>query len=389
MPEPYCLPEQPRTDFATFATYKWDARGRDGTLDSAYSAEQTIVYGAGPTVTNINLNGVAANGATPATNTPVLTWTVTGSTQQSFRVQIFDSPYFVGASPIYDSGTVVTATASHIIPSGYLHNTKAYDIVLTVTNTVPLAGTYGPYTFTVTFPAPTVISGFQASPIAVAGDVAGQTSAILLSWNTPEDAPATFIENILTRQESGKPETEIILARLSTIDQTTFIDHFPASGKVYEYRIYKVIYQGTDITESAASVGTASAAFDYTILSSAMNPTSFRVALRITRTAGVDHRGDAAPLFPWGEHAPTMIVSPIHYHVYSGTYMLHTTAYQNAEDALDTLSDIQEEFEVVCLRDERGKKYFGYLQYKEDYAEMRRYLLSITLTQSNFREGVD
>lgn len=255
------------TDFATFATYKWDARGLDGTLTTAYSAENTIVYGAGPTVTAVQLNGVAANGSTPATNTPVVTWTVTGSTQQSFRVQLYTSPYVVGDIPVYDSGTVVSAVASHTIPSGFLHNTIVYDMVLTVTNTVPLAGTFGPYTFTVTFAAPTPILGFQASPIAVAGDVMGQTSSVLLGWNLPEDATANYIETIITRKRFGASDAEeLILARLPTMDQTTFVDYFPRTDEVYEYRAYKVIYQGTDITEAAPASANASVSFDHTII---------------------------------------------------------------------------------------------------------------------------
>ena len=376
------------TDFASFATYKWDARGLDGTLNSAYSTEYSIVYGAGPNVTGVSVNGVAANGATPPTNTPVITWTVTGSTQQSFRVQLYASPYVVGDTPVYDSGTVVSAVASHTVPSGYLHNGSAYDLILTVTNTVPLAGTFGPYTFTVTFPAPTPIAGFQASPIAVAGDIAGQTSAILLGWKPPDDAPATFIENIITRLRQGIPDTETILARLPTMDQTTFVDYFPRTGEVYEYRIYKVVYQGTDITESAASSANASVSFDHTIIQSATNPSARRVALRVTRTASVDHKGEQTVLFPWGETKPTIIVSPVNYDVISGSYMLYTTVFQNAEDALDSLESMRDAYEVVCYRDERGKKAFGYLQYKEDYSEMRRYVISLSVTESNFREGV-
>lgn len=376
------------TDFASFATYKWDARGGDGTLFSGYSAEQTVVYGQGPTVTNVLLNGAAANGATPSTNTPTITWSITGSTQQSFRVQLYATPYNGSTdTPVYDSGTVVSATASHTVPSGFLHNGISYALVLTVTNTVPLAGTFGPYTFTVSFPAVTPIANFQASPIAVAGDVAGQTSAVLLGWATPDDPPATFVETIITRTRLGDA-TAIILARLSSLNQTTFVDYFPRTDEVYQYNIYKVVYQGTDITESAASSANASVSFDHAIIQSASDPTARRVALRVTKSTGIDHQGEKSLLFPWGESKPTILESPIHYAVVQGTYLLYTSATQNAEDALDTLEAIKEAHEVVCYRDERGKKYFGTLDYKEDYADMRRYNVSLSIYETNTKEGI-
>lgn len=384
------------TDLASFATYKWDARGLDGTLNSNYSSEATFAYGAGPAFANVQIAGQAAEGAVLTTNTPAVTFTLTGQTLLNYKVKVFSTPYNPADTPIYQSATIVSGTANHTIPSGFLHNNTTYELVIDASNTVPLAGSTGPYTFSVDYPDVPAVTGFQAVAVSVPGDIIGNTTANLLSWiPTTYTGEGEFAYYLITRKpdaafgasEIQLAEGEVKLTKITSQNQTTFIDYFPATDVPYVYTLYVAINQGTDVTESLPTTANAICHFDYTIIQSALNPTARRVILRIARTTKVTPKGDVAYLFPWGEREPTAIIAPIDYDIINASYMVYTHAGQSAEDVISTLRAMKASFEDVSYRDERQQKAFGVMDFSLDYAEMRRYTVTLNITETNFREG--
>lgn len=111
-------------------TYKWRMRYRDSkSVNGAWSSYNTFKPSQPSTV---NLTGPSGSITSP--QVPV-TWNFSspgGKTQGSYRVVVSrNSDEIV----VYDSGTVLSTSTTHIIPAGYLQNNTAYTFAVTTVDT--------------------------------------------------------------------------------------------------------------------------------------------------------------------------------------------------------------------------------------------------------------
>lgn len=365
------------TDLAGYATYKWDARSFDGTLTSAYSPEATFVYGAGPAVTVT----APTEAQVLTTSSVTVTWTASG--QVSYRVTIF--AYETGLL-VYDSGTTVSATQSHNVPSGYLFNSRNYYAIVEVTNSTPLTGYSSNRNFSISYTLPTGIDNAVASPISVAGDT--DTSAVLLSWKAADDNPAVFVDYLITKKNLSTGKT-VILSRITSIAQVTFVDYLPASGVTYEYGIAKTILQGSN--EPVTSLFTTVSATVYLThpyIVAASDGGTYRASLRLLKNFRIQPTDDTQFFGVWGDDAQTALSGPLDYDVYAGSFAIITDQYATAQRVKNDLEMLRKRRGVAVYRDERGEWIAGHLQVTYEYDVLGRYVVSIVVTQVAYREGV-
>ena len=110
-------------DFTTSATYKWDARGRDGSLDGNYSTESTFYYAEAPVITSpANDDYVTASGIT-------VSYSITGQTER--RISLINS---VNGDTVATTGWVTAAlTGSAVVEfdvSNVVTNGQVVDLLV-------------------------------------------------------------------------------------------------------------------------------------------------------------------------------------------------------------------------------------------------------------------
>jgi hypothetical protein len=379
------------TDLASFATYRWDAVATDGTLTTAYSAEQSFVYGQGPVITVT----APTAGSTITTNTPTVSFSQ-DSTQVSYRVRVWEwdtaTGSVIGALPAYDSGTIALAaaagvTVNHTVLSGYLHNNTVYRVIVESTNNLALTGVHGGVTTTLTFPAVAGPAGYQASPIRVGNDVT--PSAVHLSWQEPNIATDSFRGAIVTRRPAGSELLDAtILAILTSPSQTDFVDYFPVSGQGYIYATFFQVVQGTDETESLVVEAEAMVNLEHVVINSVADGT-LHVGLRYGAPMELDHARDVLEVQPWGQEHPHIFIGRAHQHNVAGTYQLYDDRYSAARDDLEQVKALHMSEDTVCYRDQFGERIFGFMTLKERKGQTTSYAeVAIGIRQNDHKEGV-
>lgn len=375
-------------DVAAYQTYGWTASGNDGTLQGARAAVASFVYLSGPTVT---VSSPAA-GATLTTNTPVVNWSTVftgGATQQKYRVAI----YAHGTSTvIYDTGTVTASAVTGVtVPSGYLHGSPAtsYDVVVSITDTNSLVGSNAAQQFTVGFTGPAMLTNFQAAP-ALAG-LDQLASSVLASWNTTTYSQAQFVDYLLKRRLAGTAAgdpSELLLARLTSLNATSFVDYLPVSGVSYTYALTQEVTQGTDVTLSAEATSTTSVALIGAVVCAATNGGVYRAVLSYVTDREPDHQQAFQVLMPWGATQPTILVGPQDYQVVAVKASIVTDATASAANYVAALRAMRSQRLTVCFRDERGRKVFGLItKFVERDARLNIYNVELEITETAFSEG--
>jgi len=378
-------------DLATFGTYKWDAYSGDGTLwsgeataeaSAAKSAEATFVYSQGPQITHV----APANGATVTTHTPTYQWSVTfsgGATQVAYRVQVYRSSDNL---LVYDSGLINNTTAtSHAQPSGYLRNGETYYRIVSVTDSNNLTGQSTPASFTVSYTPPAAITGFTASPHYGRFDTV--PSAVRLAWDASQITG--FDSYVLGRREAGAdPDSELILARIASQSQTTFIDWLPASGVAYVYAIRQIQNVGLDQVASDRAEQQAQIDLDGAVVCLAASGDE-RVALALVEDRGREQASDLEILPVWGESAPLAVFGTLDYATISGTFRLAAGRSLVPAELLAALHDLRAARAPLCYRDERGRKLFCVIsRFREADARIDSYTVELELTEIAYQEGV-
>lgn len=361
--------------------YLWDAIASDGTLTGQRSAERFFTYVTGPTVaiTSPTVNQVLT------TSTPTFTWT--SSAQTTARLDIFLQGT---TTPVVGANITGTGT-SWAVPAGYLKNNTLYTFQVTSYN----SGVSGTATqdFSLVYTAPAALTNFVVSPLAVAGD--SVASALMGSWDQATDSPAVFQYYVYRRRLDGTAagdSSEIILQRITSISQTTFVDTNPASDQSYIYSVSKVIQSGTDYIESLIVENTGMVSFDHVIISSATNGMTYRASLTYVTANRVDYKDDRQVFAPWGDTKPYYQIGSLNYAEVKGTYRAITDRRGRAKDivtALRALKDRQITLaDTLCYRDNRGRVLFGLMTLGEIDERLITYGVEITFSQSNYIEGV-
>jgi hypothetical protein len=377
------------TDLASFASYKWDASATDGTVTTAFSAEASFTYGAGPVITVT----APTEGQVLATHVPTITFTQ-DSTQVSYSVAIYLWDAVAGApvgDPVYSSGTIVAAAspgagASHQVPSGYLHNGLDYAAYVTSTNNLALSATSSPRLFSVVFPVLPAPTGVSIEPITVGNDAT--PSAVLITFDEPPYASDFFEGTFIWRKVAGADDsTAILLAEPLPISQRTFTDYRPASGVIYTYTIYFGVMQGTDSTETEAATGDTGVTLEHVVINSVQDG-RLRAGLRYGAPVQIVYQEDSLDVPIWGQAQPHTFVGDLDQRIWSGTFELQDDRYSAGADDLAGLRALRASRDTVCYRDWQGTIIFGKLTMQERYGQREnKGEVSLTIRENDHREG--
>lgn len=370
----------------SFGTYLYKVQSNDNVEISPMSAEASFVYTEGPSFTW----QLPADGRTFTSDQPFFSWSAPTQTKFQFRV------YEQGTNrAIYDSQQIISSAQSYVVPSGYLLNGQALYAWLTIWDANNLSANSPARLFYIDFPDIPANPGFNVSPEYLVGD--RDATAVLLTWQKhPDDDPNKFAEYIITRtvdatmQEPrpGIDELPVIVDRIQDFNVQRAYDYLPASGNVYTYQLHRIVMQGSQFLPSLPTTANFSLSFRDCVISEAVNGAN-RVALRLLTDAQISPQDDVAFQMGWGDTAPTAYVGPADYDVLNMKFALVHTDMASAQLAYNRLERLRKQKTVICFRDNRGVKLFGYLQGSYDYAELGNYEVNIRITQTRFREGYE
>ena len=374
------------TDYASFGTFKWDARAFDGTTHSAYSAEQTFVYASGPAVTYVL---PTANQAI-ATSTPAITWTAIAN-QTKYRVLIYysDSPYLV-----YDSGTITSTATDHTIPSGRLINTGYYDVVVSLTDATNVTGSGLRQPFNVAYPVPDPLISVVASAVRAPGDV--DLANTLLSWGATTYAPGAFAGYIIRRWPTGLPEQATApLRTLTGVSQTTWTDFHAPPGVDLTYGVSQLIRIGADTAESAMVEASVTLVLTTVIVASVKDPHGKRAVLRWSpgsRGGTID--ANASTYETWGSGGkPEVVYGPGGKRVVDASFTVITDEYQSARAHLEAIEGLARAAAtdlasgVVSYRDERERLFGWVSSFSYTRRETSGWTVKLRVEETNYVEG--
>jgi ketosteroid isomerase-like protein len=358
------------TDLATLATYKWDARGRDGTLDSAYSAEATFVYAAGPVVVITS----PTEGEIITTNTPTIAWTVDGLADGD---QVQRQVYLrrIGTDEhVYDGPLETSGVQSMVVPAGLLHEGDLLYALVSVTNSAPLTGTSPARSFSLDYPTPDPILGFIAAPSLAMFDRAPST--MLLTWQQTGYALGVFQGYDLYRDD-------VLVLSLSSASDTSWLDTEPISGVAHRYAIRQRTLQGSDTLTSDAAEATATVTLDAVVISDAQQGAAYRVVLPYRDgDRELETVRDEQILEGWDEF-PTAFIGSLSYQRFHASFKLITDERGTARAHLLAARELHARKATVCLRTPDGERLYGLLTpFKDRHVTAGRYGLELGLVET-------
>ncbi len=326
------------TDIATFATYRWDAIGTDGVLTTAYSAERTFVYAEGPVIAvTTPTSGQIVTGTT-------MSFAYTVANQQSRQTRTYPAG---SGTAILTTAVLTTTVLSGSIGLTSLPNNADYEFVVTVTNTAGLTGDSPRVPFRLQYTPPPTITGFMASPELAAGD--REPSVVRLTWN-PSTLTSGFGGYALFRNAPFDPTDpgQTLIASITSISQTEYIDPSPRNGVVYSYTITQDQLLGISTVGSVpAYAGPIQLGFHAVIISDALDP-SRRVVLRYVQSPERGFVDDRQMQTPWSGGAPVVLAGGAQSRTVRATYQLIDDPERELA-AIRALSDERADGSVAAL----------------------------------------
>lgn len=369
------------TDLASFGTYKWDAYAFDGTVYSGgttveasatKSAERTFQYVTGPVVAIAS----PADGAAITTATPTITYTVTGSTQVSRRIQI------VRAGVTIHDVTHTTALLTYNVPATLstgeaLAEGDAITVTVTVTDASSVSGSDS-INLTVDFPNPPALD-LSADLALAPGDVV--PSFVRLSWPAStyplsDVGAGAFQYYRLTRQPSADalaadpdlPNEVVRLPKIANPAQTTYDDHAAQPGVEYVYKLRQyILFNGVSLLASPSNSQTLRVEFDGTIIHDATDP-DVRVVLAARKERTITPKDDTAVLMPWNQSKPIHLRGETSYVEIECEYSVVAETPQAATAIMRRTQAMARSGNPLHYRDGRGNSFFG--QFAEPPVEL-------------------
>lgn len=375
------------TELSAYGSYSWKARSFDGTVysgeqtvagNAVWSAASTFQYQTGPVVT---ISAPTEAQVLTASN-PTVTWTATGQVKYQLKVYADDSTEIV-----YDSGLITSALQSVAIPVGYLRNNTQYDIVVEVTNAVPLTGASAIRNVSLVYTTPDSVTNVTAVPVQITSDP--WETAIRISWDQTGYGTPSWQEYAVTRRADGDTAT-LILARITSPTQITLIDYAPASGVSYIYGVRQVILSGVDLLESAlVEASPAQVDLEGVVLHLVSNGGSYRSVLHHDASRSHDRIVDEAIYKPLSGGAPVTVRSESRYWSFGGSFELYSDEFASAEQRYQDLDALDQQNGTVCYRDERGKKRYAVIEkLKVTDRRIQRYTIDLQFREEQWNEGV-
>ena len=345
----------------TFQTWQWRVKASDGTSESAYTAYQTFVYGAGPTVTVTSPTDEQAL----TTSTHRITWTVpTNGPQAKRRVRVYEVTAGDVAVPDgYNLDSTLQSTVDLFYDIANLRNARRYYAYVEVENATPLLGSSLPFQFTTAFTPPATITSFTAEPVAV--HVRTGSDSVLLRWSASTYPAAQFQGYRIYRwelSEAGVRENRILLRTITNPVQTVFLDGNPISGQAYEYEIVQVIRVGLDDLVSASVYATISIDIPHLVLSSALLPESYGVELsaKVGRAGYLESvlQQDKKKVVPINAQKPRSIRTNLFAWTDAGSFELLSDEKTSAGEKVHRVEAMAQSGGTLNLRDFEGLQRF-------------------------------
>lgn len=379
------------TDLPANGTYRWRARGFDGTINGDFSNDATFILSTGPVVSMLT---PTANQVL-TTNTPTITWSTTD--QQRFQVFIWEDTSLGangGSTPVsgdllFDSGEVVSTISSYLLPSGVLHNGEWYRIRVQVWNSVSQVGISPHRQFSVNYGLVTPITNVFASGYSMQFDPC--PSGILVTWDESFYPASEHNAYGIYRREATQPVSyNLLIGKLVNVGQTSFLDYQPASGVEYIYTITQMVKIGSDIIESVGSSVQASVMLCATVINAADDGDSYRVVAEFWSDRGSETNTDGDNITPWGSTKPTTFFGSAYFKTLRFTARFVNTYYATIQQMSNASDTLLARRGIVCFRDPKGRKIFGVLAKVSEQDEAMGTLRAITyeLTETNYTEAV-
>ena len=356
--------------------YKWAAKVRDYNKFSALSGYALFTPFAPPTVTITAPTELQVL----ASPTPTVTWTYSGGTQGKYRVIVREAD---NATVVYDSGYINSAATTFNIPQGYLENTQTYKITVYAQNTGGIEGSSGVRTVTTSWTVPATLSTFSATTFP-------QTGKITFAWSISADADFVAYEI----KETQPDNTEKRVLRVTKKTQLTVDYYFAPLNRSTVYGIRQVKKFGTEEVESlprGTTPSTTVLADKGARLHEVGDPagTSISVAYNPQRTAtrdkdfkDVQYMGRTKPVRHFGLASKRTISL-------RATAIFHPSSSGNDDPGewQEKLDEWVQNGTLMCLRDTRGRKLFGYVSaYSSSESVPALADISIVFSETDFDE---
>jgi hypothetical protein len=387
------------TDFATFATYKLDASATDGDLTSAQSAESTVVYAQGPsvTITSPTENQVIT------TDTPTFTWTTTD--QQKKRSYIYRTS---DDALIHDSTLLTSTVSDYAMPPDILVNNTAYYLVQEVQNSAPLTGTSAARNFTLTYTPPATVTGFFA--VADYAMFDQEPSVNTLAWDPVTTDASKFEGYIIYRRNAGQTFAQAsVIMTFANQEQRTWTDTTPQSGKEQVYSIVQKVRESSiDVLTSDPAESPATVNLLGSVISDVRDGLQLRAVFDSVQERDEEIITEPSQLSTWEGGAPWQFEGPTYYRPIEMEARLYNTGPATPDDVIAALrgepyelfplvppygglSGVRADGSLVLAvyRDERGRKIFGRVQNVQiSDTRLLRANVSFTFQPVNYDERI-
>jgi len=312
-----------------------------------------MAYGAPPNPTLTTL-------ASYNTAIPNFTWTATE--QVSYRVQVLNE-----STIVLDSGEIYSSNKSHRF-TNVLENNTTYTVRLRIRNQYEIESEWVSKTFTVAF------TELQKANFDIfANDRLG--TIMFNIYNAAGQSNYKHCE--VLRREYGQVEWVKIASDLGLT--ATYTDYTCRSGVLYEY---KVRATGTSGGYTDSEIGLKEVSLRNTMLSDTTNFNDYVVLVHNPKKARafakethvMQYSGVTMPRFEFGD----------------SKYIGMSVDFKMDEKTLDKLTDLYYSNNILMLRDNRGKKLFGYItgDISATDAEFNKYDVSFKFTETEYKEGV-
>lgn len=373
-------------DLPSYGIYKWDAYSSDGNLfsgattveaNAAKSSEAVFIYDLVPvvTLTSPTPNQVF-NGAV------IIDWNDVPNTKE-----IKTTFYNEDGSVLFTRGWTTSSLKplNFSAPGWPLRNNQTYSVVHEVKNQSNLVGTSDQITFSISYPQPEAPTGFIASPETLRMD--RTPSAIRLTWD--ESTHSRFASYSIYRRRTGEELRDaMLLAVITSPQQTSYIDYYPESDTDFTYSIELNVIQGLDTLTSPVVETQATISLEYITLQNVASIDQ-RAILKLDTERGFQHHDDLVLEMPWGASAPIGIYGNTRYQSFSGTFSIANDEGTSARELISNLRTLWNSRATLCYRDERGRKFFAKItKFSETDQRVQFYTVNLDLTEVTFIEGV-
>lgn len=312
-----------------------------------------MAYGAPP-------NPTLTTQATYATAIPNFTWTATE--QVSYRVQVLKNDIIV-----LDSADIYSSSRNHRF-TNVLENNTTYTVRLRIRNQYEIESEWVSKAFTVAF------TELQKPNFDMfANDRLG--TIMFNIYNAVGQANFSYCE--ILRREYGEIAWNKIESNLPLT--AAYTDYTCRSGILYEYKVRAI---GTSGGYTDSEIGLKEVSLRNTMMSDTTDFDNYVILIHNPKKARthkkethmMQYSGSRMPKFEFGD----------------AKFQTMNTSFTVDEKTLDKLLELHHSNNVLLIRDNRGKKLYGYISsdIADEDAEFDKYNVSFVFTETDYKEEV-